>query len=727
MPVSSTNGKDEIKRIVSTVKHEKMLDIGCGVGTYAKLFPDAEWTGVEVWEPYVEKYKLNELYQTLIVGDAREWQPFDHYDVAFAGDVLEHMTYDEAKNLISKLQDCSEVVIASIPIGHWPQGEHEGNPYERHVKDDWTDEQARSLFGAPVLGSVHGGIGVYAWAKNHQFFEAIPRQIHIVWIGDDKKRPDDLIQTWVDKNPGWEVKVWGNEELHGIDWVNSQHIKTYLEQKKYSGVADMMRYEILYAHGGFAVDADSECVAPLEDWLFAGSICAPWENETARPGLIAMGYMASAPGQPFFKAIIDTIKADPTIPDDAAWIKTGPVLFTEIYKKNKESVHVWPSHYFIPEHYTGVKYEGSGPVFARQKWMTTLNTYRENIKVAVYAIAKNEEKHVQRFVESAKGADYIIIADTGSTDKTVEIAKACGATVYSIKIDPWRFDHARNAALALVPEDAKVCIPLDLDEVLEPGWRDVVERLWTPGTGRLRYKTDWTGDHIFHAEKIHARTNYEWRYPIHEYIIPVSPEKIVLHNEILIRHQPDIEKSRGQYLPLLEKATRENPNCHRMAYYHARELFYHDKWEEFIGEAKRYLSLPEAHWEHERTHMMRFLGKAHKALGRGYEAQRWFRRACAELPTIREPWCDLAQACYEWGLWIECYHASMHALHIMDRAYLHTSDPACWGAKPHDLASIAAWNLGFKEISRTQARLALEKQPSDERLQNNLRIVQEAC
>jgi hypothetical protein len=43
------------------------------------------------------------------------------------------------------------------------------------------------------------------------------------------------------------------------------------------------------------------------------------------------------------------------------------------------------------------------------------------------------------------------------------------------------------------------------------------------------------------------------------------------------------------------------------------------------------------------------------------------------------------------------------------------------------LASIAAWNLGFKEISRTQARLALEKQPSDERLQNNLRIVQEAC
>jgi mannosyltransferase OCH1-like enzyme len=280
-------------------------------------------------------------------------------------------------------------------LGTGPKASTKGNPYERHVKDDWTDEQARSLFGAPVLGSVHGGIGVYAWSKVSQFFEYTPRTIHIVWVGDDKKRPDDLIQTWADKNPGWKVKVWGNEELHDVEWINSHHIKTYLEQKQYNGVADMMRYEILYTHGGFAVDADSECVAPLEDWLFAGSICAPWENETARPGLIAMGYMASAPGQPFFKTIIDAIKDDPTIPDGPAWIKTGPVLFTEIYKKNKESVHVWPSHYFIPEHYTGVKHEGAGPVFARQKWMTTLNTYRENIKVAVYAIAKNEEKHVQ--------------------------------------------------------------------------------------------------------------------------------------------------------------------------------------------------------------------------------------------------------------------------------------------------------------------------------------------
>ena len=59
------------------------------------------------------------------------------------------------------------------------------------------------------------------------------------------------------------------------------------------------------------------------------------------------------------------------------------------------------------------------------------------MKVAVYTIALNEEKHVQRWYESAKDADYLLIADTGSTDRTVEIAKSLGINVINIKIDPW--------------------------------------------------------------------------------------------------------------------------------------------------------------------------------------------------------------------------------------------------------------------------------------------------
>ena len=41
------------------------------------------------------------------------------------------------------------------------------------------------------------------------------------------------------------------------------------------------------------------------------------------------------------------------------------------------------------------------------------------MKIAVYAISKNEEQFVKRFCESAKDADLILIPDTGSTDNTV--------------------------------------------------------------------------------------------------------------------------------------------------------------------------------------------------------------------------------------------------------------------------------------------------------------------
>src|SRR5690348_4620503 len=143
------------------------------------------------------------------------------------------------------------------------------------------------------------------------------------------------------------------------------------------------------------------------------------------------------------------------------------------------------------------------------------------MKICVYAISKNEEKFVERFCTSAQQADLILIADTGSSDGTRQRAQSCGAVVHQISIKPWRFDVARNAALALVPSDIDVCISLDLDEVLMPGWREEIERLWNSETTRLRYRyhDDEDGIHSTY-EKIHARYGYIWHRPCHEFIAP---------------------------------------------------------------------------------------------------------------------------------------------------------------------------------------------------------------
>ena len=98
-------------------------------------------------------------------------------------------------------------------------------------------------------------------------------------------------------------------------------------------------------------------------------------------------------------------------------------------------------------------------------------------KVAIYTIAKNEEQHVERFMSTAKEADYIIVLDTGSTDNTVEELRKRGATVHQKEIKPWRFDTARNEALKLVPSDANICVSIDIDEVFEEGWAKNLRRI----------------------------------------------------------------------------------------------------------------------------------------------------------------------------------------------------------------------------------------------------------
>ena len=80
------------------------------------------------------------------------------------------------------------------------------------------------------------------------------------------------------------------------------------------------------------------------------------------------------------------------------------------------------------------------------------------MKICVYAICKNEEKHVKRWVESMKEADEIYVLDTGSTDNTVEKLKKLGVNVQIEIVTPWRFDVARNKSLDLVPLDVDMHI-----------------------------------------------------------------------------------------------------------------------------------------------------------------------------------------------------------------------------------------------------------------------------
>jgi glycosyltransferase involved in cell wall biosynthesis len=279
------------------------------------------------------------------------------------------------------------------------------------------------------------------------------------------------------------------------------------------------------------------------------------------------------------------------------------------------------------------------------------------MKICVYAISKNEEMFVERFCAAAKDADMILIGDTGSTDATVEKSRECGATVHDIFISPWRFDHARDAALALVPQDIDVCISLDLDEQLEPGWREEIERLWLEVTTQMSYRFDGGNGLVFYHTKIHKRTGYQWKFPCHEYLNANVNlvQKTVYSERVMIIHQPDNSKSRGQYLDMLDMAVREDPKCQRSAFYYARELFYRSNWQTCIDAFKRYLDLPDATWTSERSFAMRHIGLAYEEMGQ--DGLHWLRKSAVEEPGIREPWYELARAFYKKRMWQGSRHA----------------------------------------------------------------------
>ena len=98
------------------------------------------------------------------------------------------------------------------------------------------------------------------------------------------------------------------------------------------------------------------------------------------------------------------------------------------------------------------------------------------VKIAVYAIAKNESKHVKRWVEATKGADVRVVLDTGSEDNTVQLLQKYPIEAHGATLSDFRFDVARNMALDLVPSDVDVCVSLDMDEIPDPDFFDKIRQ-----------------------------------------------------------------------------------------------------------------------------------------------------------------------------------------------------------------------------------------------------------
>lgn len=345
------------------------------------------------------------------------------------------------------------------------------------------------------------------------------------------------------------------------------------------------------------------------------------------------------------------------------------------------------------------------------------------MKIAVYTIALNEEKHVRRWYDSCREADYLLIADTGSTDKTVGIAVGLGIKVVRISINPFRFDDARNASLALLPPDIDYCIALDMDEELAPGWRQALEKI-DPSIDRPSYRRieafneDGSPNLEFNGFKIHRRNGIRWHYPIHEvpHWYDESREEVKGYVEgFEIHHRQDKTKSRAQYLNMLELAVKENPDS-RNLYYLGREYFYYKRFEDSAKTLKQYLEI--AIFPEERSSACRTLASCEPK-----KAEKWLLQGIDEHYN-RESVLALANHYYQTKQWEECLLIATKALAITERPMGFLSENWAWGHMAHDLIAVSSWQLGDFPTALEHGLKALEISSDDERLKSNVKFYQ---
>jgi glycosyltransferase involved in cell wall biosynthesis len=188
-------------------------------------------------------------------------------------------------------------------------------------------------------------------------------------------------------------------------------------------------------------------------------------------------------------------------------------------------------------------------------------TEKPKVKISQSMIVKNEEKFIERALSWGKDIFFEqIVVDTGSTDRTVEIAEKCGATVYHFE---WinDFAAARNYAISLCKGDW--IVQADADEYVVEEDVPKLEKILTEVPEDVaQLRIDWISlddsgeiteisNHKSRIFKNHPQIKY-YRC-IHEYIR--APQDMqIFPTDIRLMHTPvSTEFKRNLYLSIPEQ------------------------------------------------------------------------------------------------------------------------------------------------------------------------------
>lgn len=197
-----------------------------------------------------------------------------------------------------------------------------------------------------------------------------------------------------------------------------------------------------------------------------------------------------------------------------------------------------------------------------------------NKTISLCMIVKNEEKVLARCLESAKNlVNEIIIIDTGSVDRTLEIAEKYTNKIYSFE---WvnDFSKARNESLKYATSD--YILILDADEYLEADadLQEDLKKEYDYYLFNIKNHITSGGRSFTHSAirlfRNHIHLRYENR--LHEHLNVInntvtftSGESKQLINHIGYNEETMVEKQKtNRNLPLMLLEVKENPNAYNL-------------------------------------------------------------------------------------------------------------------------------------------------------------------
>ena len=182
----------------------------------------------------------------------------------------------------------------------------------------------------------------------------IPKTIHYCWFGGNPlpAEAEAYIEGWKKYCPDYQIMAW-NEDT--FDVTSVPYVQEAYENGKWAFVTDYVRLYALYYYGGIYMDTDVEVIKPLDRFLTDDAFSG-FESKNAVP----TGIMASRPGQPAIKDLLDAYTGRHFVDEDGDMdMSTNVEAITDYFvsqgmrmDNTKQTVNgftMYPSDFFCPK------------------------------------------------------------------------------------------------------------------------------------------------------------------------------------------------------------------------------------------------------------------------------------------------------------------------------------------------------------------------------------------